>query len=108
LRAIEPHGYRRQAGTDGAVWQFVPVLAPTSEARDRVLAAANRTGIEVRSYYSVPLHRMPAFARFRIVGDLATTEALAARALSLPMANDLSQTAIEAIADCLVEVARGN
>ena len=41
---------------------------------------------------------MPAFAAVPRIGDLAVTEDLAARTLSLPMANDLSAAAIDAIA----------
>ena len=58
-------------------------------------------GIEIRTYFHVPLHRMPAFAAVQRAGDLAVTEDLAARTLSLPMANDLSEDAIDAIAATL-------
>jgi dTDP-4-amino-4,6-dideoxygalactose transaminase len=108
LLALEPHGYRGQSGASGAVWQFVPVLAPTPAVRARALAVANDKEIEVRSYYSTPLHRMPAFASFPIAGGLSTTDWLAAHALSLPMANDLSDADIEAITDCLVAAARAS
>jgi dTDP-4-amino-4,6-dideoxygalactose transaminase len=105
LERITPLGFRRQALSAGAAWQFVPVLAETAALRDAVLARAREDGIEVRTYFDVPLHRMPAFAGAPRVGDLAVTEDLAARVLSLPMANDLSAAAIDAIATSLAAAA---
>jgi dTDP-4-amino-4,6-dideoxygalactose transaminase len=101
LDALEPHGYMRQAGSAGSAWQFVPVLAPSSETRVASLTHARRRGVELRTYFSVPLHRMPAFASTPAAGALARTEDLAARILSLPMANDLSDDDIDAIVACL-------
>jgi dTDP-4-amino-4,6-dideoxygalactose transaminase len=98
LAALEAHGYRRQAASEGAAWQFVPVLAPSPEVRAAALECARRNDIEVRTYFSVPLHRMPAFASIPIAGDLRCTDDLAERALSLPMANDLSAADMDAIA----------
>ena len=101
LAALEPHGYMRQAGSAGSAWQFVPVLAPSSETRVASLTHARRRGVELRTYFTVPLHRMPAFASTPAAGALARTEDLAARILSLPMANDLSDDDIDAIVACL-------
>jgi dTDP-4-amino-4,6-dideoxygalactose transaminase len=106
LEMLMSSGYVRQSGTEGGAWQFVPVLAPSRRVRDEVLTLARRRGIELRTYFAVPLHRMPAFARVRIAGDLQRTDELAARILSLPMANDLSAAECEAIADCLVTAAQ--
>jgi dTDP-4-amino-4,6-dideoxygalactose transaminase len=101
LGRIARLGFTRQALSAGAAWQFVPVLTPTAAARDAVLTRARADGIEIRTYFDVPLHRMPAFADAPRHGDLAVTEDLAARTLSLPMANDLSPAAIDAIAATL-------
>jgi dTDP-4-amino-4,6-dideoxygalactose transaminase len=101
LAALEPHGYVRQAGADGAAWQFVAALAPSGAVRERALAVSRDAGIEVRSYFSTPLHRMPAFAGAPVAGDLRVTEDLAARMLSLPMANDLAAEDIDVIVDAL-------
>ena len=49
LRAIEPYGYRPQAGADNAVWQFVPVLAPSPVARAAALELAAENDVELRS-----------------------------------------------------------
>jgi dTDP-4-amino-4,6-dideoxygalactose transaminase len=101
LAELEPLGFARQAGARGAAWQFVPVLAPTLDVRAAALAQAKHDGIELRTYFSVPLHRMPAFAAARVAGDLRHTDELAARILSLPMANDLSGDAVAAIVSSL-------
>jgi dTDP-4-amino-4,6-dideoxygalactose transaminase len=105
LQAIEPHGYRSQAGTDNAVWQFVPVLAPSPAAREAAIELAAQEAVELRSYYAVPLHRMPAFSSTPIAGDLRCTEYLAERTLSLPMANDLGASDIDLIVDSLERAA---
>lgn len=81
-----------------STWQFVPALAPSAGARADVLREAQAAGVEVRTYFDPPLHRMPAFADAPVTGDLAVTEDLSARALSLPMANDLSSQDVAAIA----------
>jgi dTDP-4-amino-4,6-dideoxygalactose transaminase len=107
LGALKPHGYTWQSGTEAAAWQFVPVLAPSERVRDAALDLARERDIELRTYFSVPLHRMPAFASAPVAGDLRRTEDLAARALSLPMANDQSAGDRDAIVSCLVAAGRG-
>ena len=106
LAALAPHGYVRQGGSRGAAWQFVPVLAPSPEVRAAALDGGERHGIELRSYFSTPLHRMPAFAAKQVAGDLRHTSELASRVLSLPMANDLSDRDADSIVACLVSAAR--
>ncbi len=106
LAALAAHGYRGQAGTEGAAFQFVSVLAPTPAIRRAALERAERVGIELRSYFSVPLHRMPAFGSVPVHGELRCTEDLAKRVVSLPMANDLSEEQAEAIIDVLAAAAR--
>jgi dTDP-4-amino-4,6-dideoxygalactose transaminase len=101
LEELERHGYESQSGTEGAVWQFVPVLAPSTSVRWAALEAGRRDDIEIRTYFSVPLHRMPAFASVPIEGSLRCTEHLAERVLSLPMANDLSSRDVDAIIESL-------
>jgi dTDP-4-amino-4,6-dideoxygalactose transaminase len=102
VEELSQHGYQGQSGAGGAAWQFVPVLAPTRAVRTAALKCAQSDEIEVRSYFSVPLHRMPAFASVPIAGGLRRTEDLAARALSLPMANDLGASDLDAIVASLV------
>ncbi len=103
LRALlEPAGFGFQDGCDGSTWQFVPTLAPTPEVREAVVERAAQAGIEVRTYFDPPLHEMPAFAGFPRVGALEETCSLAALMLSLPMANDLADDALERVASCVL------
>jgi dTDP-4-amino-4,6-dideoxygalactose transaminase len=106
LAALGPYGYVRQSDSHSATWQFVPVLAPSPRVRAAALEGGIRHGIELRAYFSTPLHRMPAFASKQVAGDLRHTRELASRVLSLPMANDLSDQDADSIVACLVTAAR--
>ena len=83
-------------------WQFVPVLAPDQASRDHIMRATEQDGVELRAYFGVPLHRMPAFAQEPQADELAVTSDLAGRVLSLPMANDLSAEEESAITDAVI------
>ncbi len=97
--ALEPRGFEFQHGSERSTWQFIPTLAPSAEGRAAVMREAARRSIEVRRYFT-PCHHFGACAAFPRVGSLAVADALADRMLSLPMANDLSDTDIEQIVDC--------
>jgi dTDP-4-amino-4,6-dideoxygalactose transaminase len=100
--ALEPHGFVGQAGSELASNQFVAVLAPSADVRDRCLHLARDRGIEIRAYYDRPLHEIPALRGFIRADPLTTTRQLASRALSLPLANDISQADLdEVIAVCI-------
>jgi dTDP-4-amino-4,6-dideoxygalactose transaminase len=94
---LASRGFRFQRGREGSVWQFVPALAPTPEARQRSLERARAARIEVRTYFDPPLHRMSAFSGVELAGTLEVTERLAKCCISLPMANDLSESETERI-----------
>jgi dTDP-4-amino-4,6-dideoxygalactose transaminase len=91
-------GLTYQAGAGASTWQYLQCLAPDADAREAVLAAAAELHVEVRTLHDPPLHRHPAYADAPCLGTLPVTEALAARSLSLPMANDLTEAEIERIA----------
>jgi dTDP-4-amino-4,6-dideoxygalactose transaminase len=93
---LEGAGYGFQIGCRNSTWQFVPVLAPNSSVREAVLTRSRAQGIEIRSYHT-PLHTLPAFASHSAQGGLPVTVDLASRALSLPLANDLPEPAIQRI-----------
>jgi dTDP-4-amino-4,6-dideoxygalactose transaminase len=86
-----------QRGYDRCTWQIFHALCDSSAIRDRCVELSTRHGVEVRTMHDPPLHGHPAFAGRRHV-DLTVTERIAERALGLPMANHLSQQAIERIA----------
>ncbi len=87
--ALEPRGFTFQSGCERSTWQSVPVLAPDAATREAVRARAARHDVEVRAYFETPLHVHPPFQSFLRAGSLEVTDDLAARCLSLPMANDL-------------------
>ena len=103
--AIGPDAHLQfQADSATSTWQIFHVLTPTPEMRDRVLALAPEHGVEVRTMHDPALHTHPAYANCRRM-PLPVTEAASARALALPMANELSDEAIARIAG-LVHAAR--
>ena len=100
-RRLKPSGYDFQKGPSTCAWQFVPALAPGAAARHRALTLAAEREIELRTYH-YPLHRMPAFVGRGEPMSLPVTEDLASRALSLPMAADLTGDEVDAIVDTLL------
>jgi dTDP-4-amino-4,6-dideoxygalactose transaminase len=96
--AIGPDAHLQyQAGSERSTWQIFQVLCPTPEMRDRCVDLAPSHGIQVRTMHDPALHTHPAFADARR-GPLPVTEAAAARALALPMANELDDDAVARIA----------
>jgi dTDP-4-amino-4,6-dideoxygalactose transaminase len=87
-----------QEGVAGSTWQVCQVTTATAADRDAVLAAAERDGVQARAYFDPPVHRQPAFARWAPAAGLPVTDDVAARSLSLPMANDLAAGDVERIA----------
>ncbi len=68
-----------------------------------MLAAAEALQVQARAYFDPPAHRQPAFARWApLAGPLPVTDDIAARSLSLPMANRLPAEHVERIADVTV------
>jgi dTDP-4-amino-4,6-dideoxygalactose transaminase len=96
-----PAELQRQEGHELGVWQFVPLLAPSRAVRDGLLSAAHGR-VELRTYYGA-LHRMPAFRQCARAGDLDLTEELDDRAISLPMASDLSDAEIRLVQDVVAD-----
>jgi dTDP-4-amino-4,6-dideoxygalactose transaminase len=101
LLAQLPSGLQLQAGHGLGVWQFVPLLAADAAARSDVLAAAGAR-VELRTYYGA-LHQEPAFRDYALAGPVTVTNELAARAISLPMASDLSAEEIALIAEVVAD-----
>jgi dTDP-4-amino-4,6-dideoxygalactose transaminase len=78
-----------QVGSESSTWQVFQLLMPTAQSRQRTVTLASAHNIEVRTSFDPPLHRHPAFEGAEIAGDLPVTDHVAARALSLPMANTM-------------------
>lgn len=96
-----------QKGSAGSTWQVFQVLMPDADTRQRGLELAEAHRIEVRTCFDPPLHRHPAFIGSPAGGSLAVTERLAARALSLPMANTLGPRQIARLGGLMDAVLEG-
>lgn len=97
-------GFRFQPGCAGGTWQHIAAQAPPGVPRDHIIRLGAAAGIEIRSYFDVPLHRQPAFSGFPAHGSLTHTDNLARHAVSFPMHNDLGPHDIERI----VQLARSS
>ena len=96
-------GFTAQDRAAQSTWQFVPLLAPSSEVRARVLTNARRRSIELRDYFNPPLHAMPAFSGCIQLGSMEVTDRLSQRMLSLPMSNTLTDEQVEVLIKLLEE-----
>jgi dTDP-4-amino-4,6-dideoxygalactose transaminase len=83
-----------QAGSERSTWQFVPLLLSQPDHRDRCLR--DSATVELRTYYE-PLHQTAVYADAPGAGALEVTESIAARMLSLPMANDLGDDEVDRV-----------
>ncbi|MHB0873999.1 MAG: DegT/DnrJ/EryC1/StrS family aminotransferase, partial [Acidithiobacillus ferrooxidans] len=69
-------------------WQAYPLLAPDSEALQRVLQAAAAQGMQLRRYYHPALHQSPVGAPYAPI-PLPVSADLAARMLCFPLYSDM-------------------
>jgi dTDP-4-amino-4,6-dideoxygalactose transaminase len=105
-RGLSEHGFVFQRGCETSAWQFVPTLASSATVRRNILDSARSARVELRTYHE-PLHMMPALSDYETVGDLPVTHDLAARMLSLPLANDTTENETSRIRALLTESAGG-
>jgi dTDP-4-amino-4,6-dideoxygalactose transaminase len=99
-RNLSGAGLRFQALAERSPSQFVPALAASPEHRDEILASAASRGVEMRTYYSPPLHVSPAYGDCDRGDPLPVTVDVSERILSLPMADDLSEAEQAQVAEC--------
>ena len=95
---LEDLGVVFQPGADSAAIPFVSALLPTAAARDALVAALDAELVQCRIYYNPPVHHHDVFAQHRGQRALPATEDVAARIISLPMADDLADQAIDRVA----------
>lgn len=100
-QALEPRGFVFQADAETSAHQFLPMLCESSSRRDALIAAAEHRGVELRAYFSDPLHTMAAFRQTRVY-QLPVTEDLAARVVCLPVHNEMTEEMLARIADACV------
>lgn len=99
-RNLSRAGLRFQALAERSPTQFVPALAASTEHRDQILATAASRGVEMRTYYSPPLHVSPAYGACDRGSALPVTGDVSGRILSLPMADDFSDAEQRQVAEC--------
>jgi dTDP-4-amino-4,6-dideoxygalactose transaminase len=88
-----------QSEADHASRQFLPTLCRSAQVRDELLENARLQGIELRTYFSEPLHDMPAFSGAKHTPvPLPVTEELAARIACLPVYSDMDQAVLDRVA----------
>jgi dTDP-4-amino-4,6-dideoxygalactose transaminase len=75
-----------------------------SERREALEAGLAERGVGARAYYTVPLHRQPAMARYAEGAELPVTDALAASSLALPMGPALGEEQVAAVAAAVAEL----
>ena len=93
--------YVPQVGHELGTYQFVSLVTPTPERRDRILRAADGV-VQLRTYYE-PLHRFPAFSDVTSFGDLAVTEDIGARIISLPMFDHMTDEERRVVCDVVAK-----
>jgi len=103
---LAERGFAFQSECETSASQFVPALAPSANMRDDILAAASSARVELRTYHE-PLHAMVGLGGYETLGELPVTCDLAARMLSVPLANDLTEDEISRIRALLTEPAGG-
>jgi dTDP-4-amino-4,6-dideoxygalactose transaminase len=96
-QVAEAAGLRHQRGAAGSTWQCFQTLAPDPATRERILSAAAVARVDAHTMHDPPLHRHPAFAHAERGPSLATTDVIAARSISLPMANRLDDAEVSRI-----------
>lgn len=96
LRFQHTHGRR-------VAYQFMPVLLPPgwSSRRAAVVASLESDGIGCRTYFSPHLWEQPWFRSNAVAGDLTVTDDIAARVLSLPMADDMTHHQVARVCDAV-------
>jgi dTDP-4-amino-4,6-dideoxygalactose transaminase len=88
-------------------FQFMPVLLPPSAAhwRSEIIATLAAEGIGAGAYFSPHIAQQPYFAANSVAEKLTTTERIARRIISLPMADTMTEADVDAICDSLQRAA---
>ena len=89
-------------------YQFMPALLPEDcpAPRAAIIAELAATGIGAAHYFSPHLAEHAYFAETCIAGDLAETQRVAARAISLPMSDEMTVAEISEVCQILLRSAR--
>ena len=98
-KALEPHGYVFQANDDKSSVVFASVLAPTADTADAFHDRLGDRNVEAHRYYNPHLAKHPALKdRAIMADDLAVTEDVCSRIISLPVHRHINEETIAMIA----------
>jgi dTDP-4-amino-4,6-dideoxygalactose transaminase len=87
MQAAAPSGLHYPPNAIDSTWPHFQGLAPDPRTRERILAAAAAAQVDACTLHDPPLHRHPAFDGADRGASLVATDAIAARSISLPLAN---------------------
>ena len=76
----------------------------TATYRKDVISQLAKQGIGVASYFSPHLAEQPFFRDICVTGDLSNTDAVSLRALSLPMADQMTIEEVKKVCEGLMTV----
>ena len=93
--------FQEELGDARSAYKDFAILCP--ERRDELAEHLSRAGVQTKKYF-VPLHTMPAYARFRRPDDdLGDTEETARTVLCLPMFNELDEADVERVSRSILD-----
>jgi dTDP-4-amino-4,6-dideoxygalactose transaminase len=94
-------GWGLQAVQGEAAYQWLPLLAPSVAARERLMQTAAARDIELRRYFVPPCHVHKQF-RSAPRDDMTVTDRLGDRVVSLPLWDEISDEALKRVVDAVV------
>jgi len=94
---LRESGWTMQQQSGEVAHQFFPLLCPPEISNGTVAQWMAEHGIQIRTYFSPPCHQQPAFDALGR-SALENTEALAARALSLPLWEEMTPEHVATVA----------
>jgi len=92
IRELESLGCAFQSDVSLGLPAFVSVAMPSQRHREKLGMKLDEVGVGWRAYFNPPIHGHPAFAGLQRAGDLAVTDDLCGRIISLPLDDWLTQT----------------
>jgi len=91
ITELEPLGCAFQSDGSLGVPAFVSVALPSQRHREELRMKLDEVEVGWRAYFNPPIHGHPAFAELQRAGDLAVTDDLCGRIISLPLDDWLTQ-----------------
>lgn len=96
--------FQRLEGTVASQFMAARLDGATHEQRDKLVLLAAKRGVEIRTYFSPPLHEQPFFAAPR--ANLPVTNAVARDIISLPLHDGMTSEDVQEICSVVNDAAR--